>query len=246
MKTSMTLRFVSAGLAVYCGSSVVAYEPVAEVSQPGQRRRNRLRHHCHRSTYKSRWGRHSACRTSATGCYAQNENIVFFRTTLAIGTVTNRMVMEGEGGGVEKGRPGGAEAVAMQASKKLNPDQRKEIQAYTATLLPSGHSNWHSHPGLEMDISPAPGYPVTFYYVNRDGSCRKEILSPGQSHLVMPGEVHMVINESAVIGASFIVLRVHTGDSREFLPVGSTIPNPDFVPITINEPQPRGEGCLVI
>ncbi len=62
----------------------------------------------------------------------------------------------------------------------------------------------------------------------------------------MPGEVHMVINESAVHGAGFAVIRVHTGDSREFLPVGSSIPNPDFVPITVNEPQPHGDGCLMI
>jgi quercetin dioxygenase-like cupin family protein len=176
---------------------------------------------------------------------AQNENVGFSRTTLAIGTVTNRMVMEGLGRGADRDQPGGAEAIAILASKKLNPDQKKEIHAYAVTVLPGGHSNWHSHPGLEMASNPATAYPVSFHYVNRDGSCRKEILAPGQSPLIMPGEVHTVINESAVDVANFIVLRVHTGDSREFLPVESAVPNPDFVPVTIDEQQPQGEGCPV-
>ncbi len=60
--------------------------------------------------------------------YAQNENIGFTRTTLAIGTVTNRMVMEADGKGVGREQPSGAEAVAIVASKKLNPDQKKEIR----------------------------------------------------------------------------------------------------------------------
>lgn len=178
--------------------------------------------------------------------HAQNQEIGFSRTPLAIGTVTNKMLMQGDARGLEKGQPAGSQSLVIAVSKQLAPDQSKEIHSYLTSFLPGGHSNWHSHPGLEIDQNPAAGNPVAFYFVNRDGTCRKDILSPGQSHLIMPGEVHMAINESSAQTVDILVLRVHTGDSREFLPVGSAIPNPNFVPVTVGEAQPHGDGCLVL
>jgi hypothetical protein len=53
----------------------------------------------------------------------------------------------------------------IQAGNKRNPDQKKEIHAYTTTVLPEDHSNRHSHPGLDPAVNSAGGYAVAFYFL---------------------------------------------------------------------------------
>jgi quercetin dioxygenase-like cupin family protein len=187
-----------------------------------------------------------ACLSTAVSAYAANEDTGFGRTDLAIGALTNKMVMTGDSKGAGRRPSGVSEAVAIEASKRLDPNQEKEMHSYLASWSKGGHTSWHSHPGLELAINPVDGAPVTFYLLNRNGSCRNQVLLPRQSLLVLPGEVHMVRNESEEVDAAAVIIRIHTGDSRQFLPVGSSTPNPDYVPVTTTELQPSGTGCPVI
>lgn len=174
---------------------------------------------------------------------ADNVNTGFTRETLAIGTVANRISAESGDKGDEKAAEKGAGAskktrpsktVEIHASAQLDPASGYELHAYSAEFDPHGHSNWHSHPGLELSIHSGGigNQPMIFYILNRDGSCRRHELSHGQSLLLMPNETHVAINEASQKN-SLIVERIHPGDSQ-------------VLPVTRDEAQPYGNGCPVI
>ena len=142
----------------------------------------------------------------AVGAEAANENGGFTRTPLAIGAVANKLRLAGDDKGVT-GKP-----LEIQVGNKLEPVPNLEMHAYIAEFSAGGHSDWHSHPGLEIVINSADSTKsLTFYILNRDGtSCRRHELQPGQSLLVLPTETHAAINESGG-PASIIVERLHPG-----------------------------------
>lgn len=155
-----------------------------------------------------------------------NVNSGFSRTTLAIGTVVNKMNTTGDLKPSERTPTGAAEVFAMEASKQTDANQTKEVHAYGADIAAGGHSDWHSHPGLEIDVNPGPAE-LTFYILNRDGSCRKQVLKVGQSLLVLPGETHMARNETTSDGHN-LVERIHPGTA---------------IPVTNHELQPLSPTC---
>lgn len=162
--------------------------------------------------------------------HATNANEGFTRTTLAIGTAINKAAMTGDFKNSERTPTGAAETFVLEASKQTDANQTKEVQAYLAELTAGGHSNWHSHPGLEISINPATSTTLTFYILNKNGTCRKHILQPGQTLLVLPGEIHTVRNESPNPG-SLLVERIHPDKA---------------VPVTNSELQPLNATCPVL
>lgn len=156
-----------------------------------------------------------------------NRSVGFSRTTLATGIVVNKMNTTGDLKPSERTPNGAAETFAMEASKQIDANQTKEMHVYLATIDQGGHSDWHSHPGLEVDINYG-HTPLTFYILNRNGICRKQVLTPGQSLLVLPGETHLARNESLADGLN-LVERIHPGSAlavtnHELQPLSPTCP----------------------
>ncbi|MFM2125477.1 MAG: hypothetical protein RL328_1928 [Acidobacteriota bacterium] len=142
---------------------------------------------------------------------AANENSNFDRVTVAIGTVANKLQISGDGN-LQRTNPAAAESMVFEVSKQLDRNPQKEFHTYLANFETNGHSDWHSHPGLELDTHTGIGPELVFYILNRDGSCRRQVLAPGQALVVLPGETHLARNESGQ-KASIIVQRIHPGDS---------------------------------
>ena len=158
-----------------------------------------------------------------------NVAVGFSRTTLAIGTVVNKMNTTDDLKPSERTPAGVAEAFAMEASKQTDANQKKEMHVYSAEIAAGGHSDWHSHPGLEIDINNG-NTPLTFYILNRNGTCRKQVLNPGSSLLVLPGETHVAINETGEDGSN-LVERIHPSKA---------------IPVTNHELQPLSSTCPLL
>jgi quercetin dioxygenase-like cupin family protein len=167
---------------------------------------------------------------------ADNANVGFERETLGIGAMANKLSMAGP----DLVRTAGTykkptvQTLDIHASTEAQPIPDKELHTYKSIFdAAGGHSNWHSHPGLEFDINPhtAPDDPsIEFYIVNGDGGCRHYTLQPGQSLLILPNETHMAQYLGGSKPASLLVERIHPG-------TGETLP------VTRAEPQPSAGSC---
>ena len=181
-----------------------------------------------------------------------NANRGFAREVIAIGNISNVMKISDSVTSVPADDVvSGASPLKITKKVSLHSSQKhalptQELHSYNVKFLPGGHTGWHSHPGLEIDAAPGvkgaaptqhapPGNTrsPTFYIVDKNGDCRKEMLAPGAARITNPGEIHLGINETGST-QYLAVVRIHP----------LAVP---AIPVTYDSiTPPTGNGCLDI
>jgi len=157
------------------------------------------------------------------------------QTSIRAGHSTNQAVVAGRG-------------ISDQASP--NGFDTNNLFLLKVTITAGGHSFWHYHPGVNY-IMVKQGT-VSYYTVNRDGSCNEHVVSPTDGFVEVPGMIHALENKSGtdlVIYASVLMAEdlahftVDTDCSDNFCDPGLTEPTGANCPAGFGTSNGNGDAC---